>query len=67
MSSLVSRHRQPRGESWKAQVSNLKDAFRPRTVGITGPGVDRVVADKAEAYCLRLEGLALGFWGAEIV
>ena len=25
---------------------NLKDAFRPRTVGITAPGVDRVVADK---------------------
>jgi len=37
---------------------NLKDAFRPRTVGITAPGVDRVVADKAETYCPRWEGLA---------
>ena len=40
---------------------NLKDAFRPRTVGITAPGVDRVVADKAQTYCPRLEGLAPWF------
>ena len=43
-----------------------RDAFMPRTVGITARGVDRVVADKAEAHCPRLEGLAPWFWGAEI-
>ena len=45
----------------KHRHPNLKDAFRPRTVGITAPGVDRVVADKAEAYCPRLEGLVPWF------
>jgi hypothetical protein len=61
-SSLVSRHRQPRGESWKARASEPKGCVQaPRTVGITAPGVDRVVADKAEAYCPRLEGLGPWF------
>ena len=32
-----------------------------QAVGITAPGADRVVADKAQAYCPRLEGLVPWF------
>jgi len=38
-----------------------KGSVQARAVGITAPGVDRVVADKAQTYCPRLEGLVSWF------
>jgi hypothetical protein len=60
-SSLVSRHGQPRASRGKRGHPKRKDAFRPRTVGITAPGVDRVVADKAEPIARACKGSPLGF------
>src|SRR4029453_9279976 len=60
-SSLVSRHKQPRGESWKARASDSIGSVQARTVGITAPRVDRGVADKAQTHCPRLEGLGPWF------
>jgi hypothetical protein len=52
---------QPRGESWKARAREREQTVRARTVGITDLGADRVVADKAQTYRPRLEGLAPWF------
>ena len=60
-SSLVSRHTTSKGESWKARASEPKGCVQAWSPEVTVPGVDRVVADKAQTYCPRLEGLALGF------
>jgi hypothetical protein len=60
-SSLVSRHTTTKGESWKARASEPKGYVQAWTVEVTAPGVDRAVADKAQTYCPRLEGLGLGF------
>ena len=48
-----------RDESWKARASESKSigSVQARTVGITAPGVDRAVADKAQTHCPRLERL----------
>ena len=49
---------QPRGESWKARAREREETVQAGTVGITDLGADRVVADKAQTYWPRLEGLA---------
>jgi hypothetical protein len=49
--------RTTRGESWKARASESTGSVQARAVGITALGVDRVVADKPQTYCPRLEGL----------
>src|SRR5215831_6584085 len=41
-SSLVSRHRQIRGEPWKARASESKGSVQARAAGITTSGADRV-------------------------
>ena len=46
-----------RGESWRVQASDPIGSVQARTVGITAPGVDGVVADKAQTHCPRLERL----------
>jgi hypothetical protein len=48
---------QPRGESWKARAREHEETVQARTVGITDLGADWVVADKAQTYWPRLEGL----------
>src|SRR5947208_5753097 len=53
--------RGPRDESWRARAPDRKGSIQAPAVGITAPGVDRVVADEAQAYCPRAEGL--GPWG----
>jgi len=52
--------RGPRGESWRARAPDRKGSIQAPAVGITAPGVDRVVADEAQAYCPRAEGLVPG-------
>src|ERR671910_2722322 len=52
---------QPRGESWKAPAREVEQTVQARTVGITDLGAERVVADKAQTYWPRLEGLAPWF------
>ena len=54
------RHRQPRASRGERGHPNAKEAFRPRAFGVTAPGVGRVVADKAQTHCPRLEGLVPG-------
>jgi hypothetical protein len=49
---------EPRGESWKARAREREETVQARTVGITELGADRVVAEKAQTYWPRLEGLA---------
>ena len=39
------------------QASDPIGGVQVRTVGITAPGVDGVVADKAQTHCPRLERL----------
>ena len=56
-SSLVVDIRELRDESWRARASESIGSVQARTVGITAPGVDRVVADKAQTHCPRLERL----------
>jgi hypothetical protein len=58
---LVSRHTTSKGESWKARASELKGCVQAWTAEVTAPGVDRVVADKAQTYCPRSEGLGPWF------
>jgi Sel1 repeat len=58
---LVSRHTKTRGESWRARAAEPKGSVQARTVGITAPGVDRVVADKAQTHCPHSERLAPWF------
>jgi hypothetical protein len=53
---------QPRGESWKARAREREETVQAQDVGITDLGAERVVADKAQTYWPRLEGLALGFF-----
>ena len=53
--------RQPRGESWRARAPEPKGNVQALAVGITAPGVDRVVADKAQIHCPRLEELVSWF------
>ena len=52
--------RQPRGKSWRPRAHKREGSVQARAVGITAVGVDRVVADKAQTYCPRVEGLAPG-------
>jgi hypothetical protein len=52
---------QPGGESWKAPAREREETVQARTVGITDLGADREVADKAQTYGPRLEGLAPWF------
>ena len=49
--------RELRDESWRARASDSIASVQARTVGITAPGVDRVVVDKAQTHCPRLERL----------
>jgi hypothetical protein len=58
---LLSRHTTSKGESWKARASEPKGCVQAWTAEVTAPGVDRVVADKAQTYCPRLEGLGPWF------
>jgi hypothetical protein len=58
---LVNRHTKPKGESLKARASEAKRSVQAQTVGINAPGVDRVLADKAQTHCPRLERLAPEF------
>jgi hypothetical protein len=53
---------EPRGESWRAWASEREVSVQAGTVGLTALGVDRVVAYKAQTYCLRLEGLVPWFF-----
>ena len=46
-----------RGESWRARASDPIGSVQAQAVGITAPGVDRVVVDKAQRHCPRLERL----------
>ncbi|HSF57628.1 MAG TPA: hypothetical protein VLD83_06125 [Candidatus Binatia bacterium] len=46
-----------KGESWRARASDPIGSVQARTVGLTAPGVDGVVADKAQTHCPRLERL----------
>ena len=48
---------EPRGESWKARAPAPRGSVQAPTVGMTASGADRVVADKAQTYCPRLERL----------
>jgi hypothetical protein len=50
-----------RAESWRARAPKPKGSVQARAVGITARGADRVVADKAQTHCPRLEGLVPGF------
>ena len=59
-SSLVSRHGKPRDESWKARARAVKKQFRPGPLeSSTRSGW--VMANKAQTYWPRLEGLAPWF------
>jgi hypothetical protein len=57
-SSLVSRHTTTKGQGLEARARKRAGSVQARTVGITALGVERVVADKAQTHCPRLEGLA---------
>jgi hypothetical protein len=48
---------EPTDESWKARASEPEGSVQARTVGMTASGADRVVANKAQTYCPRLERL----------
>ena len=41
----------------ESAAPGLKGSVQARAVGIIAPGADRVVADKAQTHCPRLEGL----------
>ena len=56
-SSLFYRLTKIKGESWKARAAEPKGSVQAQAVGITTLGAERVVADKAQTYCPRLEGL----------
>jgi hypothetical protein len=59
---LVSRHATNQGASHgKRGAREREETVQARTVGITDLGADRVVADKAQTYWPRLEGLAPWF------
>jgi hypothetical protein len=56
-SLLVTRHTRTKGRVVESAGIQPKGSVQARTAGITAPGVDWVVADKAQTHCLRLEGL----------
>ena len=58
---MLSRHTTSKGESWRARASEPKGCVQAWTAEVTAPGVDWVVADKAQTYCPRLEGLGPWF------
>jgi hypothetical protein len=58
---------QPRGESWKARAREREETVQARTVGITEVERHWVVADKAQTYWPRLEGLGPWFLRTRIV
>src|SRR5262245_10444565 len=56
-SSLVSRDTRHKGRVVKSAGIRSYRELQARTVGITAPGVDGVVVDKAQTHCPRLERL----------
>jgi hypothetical protein len=58
--SLLSKHTtsEPKGRVVKSAGTRTSRKPSGPAAGITALGADRVVADKAQAYCPRLEGLA---------
>ena len=48
---MVSRHTASKGESWKVRACEPKGCVQAWTAEVTGPRVDRVVADKAQTCC----------------
>ncbi|HSE87175.1 MAG TPA: hypothetical protein VLJ79_13200 [Candidatus Binatia bacterium] len=55
---MATRHMRTKGRVVEsAGTPQLKGSVQARTVGITTPGVDRVVADKGQTHCPRLERL----------
>jgi hypothetical protein len=51
----------------EARAREREETVQARTVGITDPGAERVVVDKAQTYWPRLEGLAPWFLRTRIV
>jgi hypothetical protein len=58
---MVNRHMRTKGRVVESAGTERKRSVQARAVGITASGVDRVVADKAQTYCARLEGLVPWF------
>ena len=53
--------RELRGRVVESAGTKSKGSVQAWNVGITTRGADRVVADKAQTHCPRLEGLVPGF------
>src|SRR5262249_28909196 len=58
-SSLVSRHRQKRGEPWKARASESKGSVQARPAGITTSGADRVGPTRLRPVARAWKGSSL--------
>src|SRR5215831_18076911 len=58
-SSLVSRHRQIRGEPWKARASESKGSVQARAAGITTSGADRVGPTRLRPVTRAWKGASL--------
>src|SRR5262245_32757141 len=58
-SSLVSRHRQIRGEPWKARASESKGSVQARAAGITTSGPDRVGPTRLRPVARAWKGSSL--------
>src|SRR5262249_22040560 len=57
--SLVSRHRQIRGEPWKARASQSKGSAQTRAAGITTSGADRVGPTRLRPVARAWKGSSL--------
>ena len=60
---MISSYATTKGRVMEARAREREETVQVRTVGITDLGADRVVADKAQTYWPRLEGLAPWFLG----
>src|SRR5215831_15301190 len=58
-SSLVNRHRQIRGEPWKARASESKGSVQARAAGITTYGADRVGPTRLRPVARAWKGSSL--------
>jgi hypothetical protein len=47
----------PKGRVLETRAPERRGSVQATTLGITAFGVDRVAADKTQAYCPRAEGL----------
>ncbi len=57
---IVSRHKATKGRVVESADTRTYRKRQARTVGLITLGADWVVADEAQTYCPRLEGLVLG-------